>query len=225
MTHRRPNAHLTAATLLATGVLFTLYPALRPYTDETTLEGAAAFTSTAWVLSHTAGMFGFILLAYGVHALTTAIPGRAAGAASILTWLGGSLVLPYYGAEAFGLQVIGARAVTDGDVSLLQMADAFRFAPLPMALFGTGLVLLAVAGVLVAITLWRSSTVHRLGGLLLGLGLVGYLPQFFAPPGGRIAHGVLLGLGCLMLGAAVLRARERRVDPSLARRHAAKTGV
>jgi hypothetical protein len=39
----------------------------RPYTDETTLDGARAFTSTAWVASHVMGMLGFIGLAIGLQ--------------------------------------------------------------------------------------------------------------------------------------------------------------
>jgi hypothetical protein len=49
-----------AVALAVAGILFVLYPALRPYTDESTLDGARAFTSTAWVASHVMGMIGVL---------------------------------------------------------------------------------------------------------------------------------------------------------------------
>lgn len=213
MSTRRLHPRITAAILIAAGALFTIYPALRPYTDETTLAGAAAFASTDWVLSHTAAIIGFILLATGIRAVTGLVGGLVAEVSAILTWLGGSLVLPYYGAEAFGLQVIGARAVADGDASLLELADAFRYSPVPITLFCAGLVLLGAAGVLLAITLWSASTMHRVAGVLIGLGLVGFLPQFFAGPGVRMTHGMLLGLGCLILAVAQLRTSAASWSP------------
>ena len=81
---RAPYRVRAAAVALAVaGILFVLYPALRPYTDETTLDGARAFTSTAWVASHVMGMLGFIGLAIGllgVHfAQQAARPGPPAG--------------------------------------------------------------------------------------------------------------------------------------------------
>lgn len=67
VTRRAPYRVRAAAVALAVaGILFVLYPALRPYTDETTLDGARAFTSTAWVASHVMGMLGFIGLAIGL---------------------------------------------------------------------------------------------------------------------------------------------------------------
>jgi Cyclin, N-terminal domain len=39
--------------------------------------------------------------------------------------------------------------------------------------------------------------------LLFAVGAVLYLPRFFADPAVRIAHGVLLAIGCLILAARV----------------------
>src|SRR5690606_4782971 len=101
----------TSAFVVA-GLAFAAYPALRPYSDETSLDGAAAMASTAWVAAHSLGMVGFIALTLGVWALHGLRPGasRAAAATVTLTWLGASLVLPYYGAETFGVRVIAERA-------------------------------------------------------------------------------------------------------------------
>jgi hypothetical protein len=97
--------HVASAALAAAGISFALYPALRPYSDETALEGADAMASGSWAVAHSLGMVGFITLTLGVWALTR-LPGtvgRASAATLALTWLGTSLVLPYYGAETFGL--------------------------------------------------------------------------------------------------------------------------
>jgi hypothetical protein len=37
------------------------------------------------------------------------------------------------------------------------------------------------------------------GGVLTGIAVALYLPQFFGPPPVRMAHGVLLAVGCLWL--------------------------
>lgn len=194
------------AALLLAALVFAAYPALRPYTDETTLDGARAFASGAWAASHTAGMVGFVVLPLGLLALAQhADLGRGRAAAVVLAWLGGALVLPYYGAETFGLAVVGARAAADGDPGLLSLAEEFRTGALPVTTFGLGLLLLAAAGVALAASTWRTRA--RWGGTLAGAALVLYLPQFFAPPAARIGHGALLGVGCALLATALLRPR------------------
>jgi hypothetical protein len=52
--------------LAGAGILFVLYPAIRPFSDETGLQGAAAFASNAWIVAHVVAMLGFILLSLGV---------------------------------------------------------------------------------------------------------------------------------------------------------------
>lgn len=51
-----------ALALAVAGVLFVLYPAIRPYSDETSLQGAAAFASSAWIVAHVLAMLGFVLV-------------------------------------------------------------------------------------------------------------------------------------------------------------------
>lgn len=100
-----------------TGVLFVLYPVVRPYSDETTLAGAEALASSAWIAAHVFAMIGFVLLGLVMlflRDLLAATPGRhQARLATILTWVGAGLTLPYYGAEAFALNVIARQAVRD----------------------------------------------------------------------------------------------------------------
>ena len=206
-----PMRALPAAAFAVAGAGFLAYPALRPYSDETTLAGAEAMSSAAWVLAHTIAMAAFLALTVAVWSLRRTGAGlgeRSGAAAAVLTWLGVSLVLPYYGGETFALQVIAERAVATADPALLELADAFRYQPVAIGMFGAGLLVLAAAGVALAVALRRSGAPARLGGLLVGAGLVLYLPQFFVGPAGRIGHGVLLAVGCAVLSAAILRQRS-----------------
>src|SRR5690554_3096992 len=109
------------AALALAGAAFIAYPALRPYSDETTLAGAEAMASPAWVVSHVLGIAGFVLVALGI-AMT--LRGRLAGRRSTaLAWLGAALVLPYYGAETFGLQVIAQHALAEDSTAVLVLAE------------------------------------------------------------------------------------------------------
>jgi hypothetical protein len=202
--------------LAAASVLFVLYPAIRPFTDEKTLQGAAAFASNAWTVAHVLGMLAFIGLAIGLLALLFAPSGSRAGGPAfwaVLTgWIGAGLTLTYYGAEVYGLRVVGQHALADQDTSLLTMAEQIRLGP-GAVLFGTGLVLLAVAGVAAAVAIWRSGTLPRWSGVLLAAGLVLYTPQYWGNQPVRIAHGVLLAAGCLWLAAGLWRARAHPRPP------------
>ncbi|MCK6212267.1 hypothetical protein KZX45_17125 [Georgenia sp. EYE_87] len=209
---------VTAVAFALAGAGFVVYPALRPYSDETTLAGAEAMSSTAWVLAHSVGMLAFLALTVAVWSLRRTVPGLRqlpAAVAAVLTWLGVSLVLPYYGGETFALQVIAERAATEAEPGLLELADAFRYQPVAIASFGAGLLALAAAGVSLATALRDSGTLGRAGGLLVGLGLVLYLPQFFVAPAGRIGHGVLLAAGCAALAVLGRRAGTAQLSQTV----------
>ncbi len=192
---------LAGGALATAGLLLAAYPALRPYSDETTAAGALAMSSTAWVIAHLCAVAAFVLLPMGLLGL-----GSGARRAAVAAWLGAGLVLPYYGAEVFGLHAISARAETTGDLTLLTLAEPIRFGLVPATLFGTGMLLLAASGVLAAVTTWRAGGPARWSALPLAAGLVLFLPQFFGPPAVRVAHGVLLGAGCVLLGVVLARA-------------------
>lgn len=204
---------LAALALFIAGMLFVAYPALRPWSDETTLAGAAAMSSMAWVFSHLFGMVAFVLLSVGLWRLVAGAGSAEDGTRTIRRRAaqfaagGTALILPYYGGETFGIQAIAARAVADADASLLEVVEAFRLGPVAVALFGAGLLALAVAGVMLIRSTWQPGRLRRLGGLLAGSGLVLYLPQFFATPGLRIAHGVLLGAGLALLAVQAWRSK------------------
>ncbi|MHA6621772.1 hypothetical protein [Pseudonocardia sp. DLS-67] len=204
---RRPATARAAWSFAVAGALLVLYPALRPWSD-TTPEGApAAFTSPAWIPAHLSAVAAFVLVAFGLLGLRDALVrtggARPARVAALLWAVGAALVLPYYGAEAFALPVIGERILQTGDTSLLEVVEAFRMGVWPATIFAAGLVLFAVAGVLAAVAVARSGVLPGWAGVTFAVGFALYLPQFFGPPALRIAHGVLVAAGCLVLAAAV----------------------
>jgi len=178
-------------------MLFLLYPAVRPWTDETTVDGArSAMASQAWVASHAFAMIGFILVPVALLALRTTI----GLAPAVVMSVGAGLTLPYYGAEDFGLHA----AATKGD-NLLAVAEATRYNPLAVTMFGAGLLTLAVGAIVVAVAIWRSHTLPRASGIVFAAGFALFLPQFFAPAPIRIAHGVLMLIGLAWLAVAMWR--------------------
>src|SRR5215475_2758136 len=199
-----------AIALAAAGVLFLAYPALRPWHDEGTIAGAtASMSSAAWVTAHFFAMLGFILIPLGLLALRSALaPTRAeplALTAAVLAWIGSGLVLPYYGAEDFGLHAIAGSAGPRAD--LLSLVHAVRYQPLAVTIFGTGLLLLAAAAIMAAIAVWRSTALPRT--ILFATGMALFLPQFFSPAAVRIAHGILLAAGSIILAATLWASASR----------------
>jgi hypothetical protein len=205
-----PRNRLGALALAAAGVLFVLYPVLRPWHDENTVSGAtASMASTAWVAAHFSAMIGFILLPLGLLAVRGAIGSGRSGTlslvAAVVSWIAAGLVLPYYGAEDFGLHAIAGKHVN----GLLDVITAVRYQPLAITIFGAGLIALAVGGVLAAVAVWRSGVLPRYSGVLVAVGTVLFLPQFFGPPAFRIGHGVVFGAGLVILAVALWTARPR----------------
>jgi uncharacterized membrane protein len=204
------RTRLGALCLAMAAVMFVLYPAVRPWTDESTVDGSvAAMSSGAWVASHAFAMLGFILVSLGLLSLSAAVrqtPGaRMASAAVVTSWVGAGLTLVYYGAEDFGLHAI-ASTVPAGEV--LALVAAVRYNPVAITMFGVGLVTLAVSGVLAAIAVARSGRLSRWSGTVFAAGYVLFLPQFFGSAAVRIGHGVVLGLGLLWLAVSLGRRPE-----------------
>jgi hypothetical protein len=201
-----------AIALEIAGVLFLAYPAVRPWHDESTVSGATtSMSSNAWVAAHFFAMVGFILLPLGLMAvraaLSTSHSERLAFVATVISWIGAGLTLPYYGAEDFALHAIAGPK--GHGANLLDLIDAVRYQPLAITIFGLGLVLLAVSAIMIAIAVWRSGVMARTSGILFAAGFALFLPQFFAPAGFRIAHGVLMAVGLILLGAVTWRVASR----------------
>jgi hypothetical protein len=196
------RVRLGALSLAVSGILFVLYPLLRPFSDEASLQGAEAFASSAWIVAHLLAIVAFILLALGLLGLHIALQHtaveRLAFLALVLSWIGVGLTLPFYGAEVFGLHAISQEAVSQHSAALLALADAVRFGPGFIVII-VGLLLLAVGSILIAIAVWQSGTLSRWSGIPLALGFVLYLPQFLGTQPIRVAHGLLVALGCIWI--------------------------
>jgi hypothetical protein len=198
-----------AIALAAAGVLFLAYPVVRPYHDESTAAGATtSMGSNAWVAAHLFAMIGFVLLGLGLLAVTGALArARSAGlalAGTVAVWIGAGLSLPYYGAEDFGLHAIAGPHGNPSNV--VALVDAVRNQPVALATFGTGLVVLAMGGIVAAVAIWRSDVMPRWAGVPFAFAMVLFLPQFYAPVALRIAHGILMLVSLVVLGGALLRA-------------------
>ena len=174
----------------ASGVCFALFPALRPWSDKSlTAAGMVeAFASPWWLVAHGLGALGFVLLAAALAFGRRGWPAWLAAA-------GTALLLPYYGGESLGLHGV---AVAGPGEAVPAIADAVRYGPAAMTVFGLGLLAWAVVGVGLAVQQWRSGR-PRWAAVPLALGLFTYLPQFFLAPEGRIAHGVLMLVGAVVL--------------------------
>lgn len=198
---------VTAALSLAT------YPLLRPWGPEEGAGWAQDLASTAWPVAHSFGMLGFVAIALALRSAAHSIPwpwtGRPLREAETRAWLAVALLLPYYGAEAYGLHALGRHATEQGQYDVLAAAELFRFAPLPVTTFALGLLALVLVGARLAHGVWRTGILGRTGGLLAGLGLATYLPQFFGPAGLRITHGLVLGVGLVLVAVAARRPSSR----------------
>ncbi|MET9337828.1 hypothetical protein [Nonomuraea sp. NPDC003804] len=195
---------LTQAAYAVTGVLFLVYPAVRPSGDD-----AAAMSATAWVLGHLAAMIGFVLLGLAALGLHRILKDRLSFRAAVATWTGAGLTLPYYGAEDFGLHVIARRALRDNTPALMELAGEFRYDPLAATMFALGLALLGVGAIMTAVSVWRSGTLPAWSGVPLAAGFALFIPQFFAPLYAlRIAHGALIAVGGLWLAIALAKGRS-----------------
>lgn len=196
---------------LSSGLLMAIYLLLRPYgdaTSSTSPEAAAAFASTWWVVAHLAGALALVQLArVGLRiddllSTTTTMLARWAGLTGI------ALVLPYYGAETFGLHAIGRAGLPNPTV--LALVEEVRGHPAALTTFGLGLLLLAVSGLATALAWQRALrsgrwTTPAWSAWPLGVGAALVLPQFYLPPAGRMGFGLAYALAAAILGITALR--------------------
>jgi hypothetical protein len=210
--HVPPRAAAVSG-LVVSGIAFAAYPLLRPYGPETGAAFAADLASPLWLAAHVLGMVGFTSLALALRSLVrTGTPwrwgGRPLRTVETSMWLALALLLPYYGSEAYGLNAVGRYAI-QGDTDVLSVAGSFRTAPFEATTFAAGLLLLMLVGGRLVRGTWPAGGTTRVGGLLAGVGLATYLPQFFASPEVRMAHGVVLGLGLVALARSVSRSLDQ----------------
>jgi uncharacterized membrane protein len=209
------RSHGSGALALATaGLLFLLYPTVRPWHDESTVTGATtSMSSNAWVAAHLFAMLGLVLIPlglFGLQRLLDRTPGAgAARAATATAWVGAGLTLPYYGAEDFGLHAIAHSVASGHGSDLLGLVHDIRFNPVMMTMAVIGLLLLGLAGVLTAAAIWRSGVLPRWSGMMFAAGLLLFVPQFYLPEWARIAHGALVGISSVWLASAMWTAARR----------------
>ncbi len=192
--------------LLLAGVCFALYPALRPFSDEKSLDGAGAFASTRWVVAHSLGIAAFIMLAVGLFAGYELIEGttahREARAGLLLSWIGAGLVLPYYGAEVFGLHAAGQQGLATGDTATFDtLIHGIRWEAGVWFIIA-GLILLAAGTITFAVAVWHSASLPRWSAIPLAALTALYIPQFAASQPVRVAYGILLAGACFTLAWA-----------------------
>ncbi|WP_138494388.1 hypothetical protein [Paenibacillus pinistramenti] len=201
---------LSAASLVIAGILFVIYPALRPFSDETSLEGAIAFASSEWLAAHMLAMVAFTLLPLGLLGLHNSLHGTAVNSltyrAFLFCTLGTGLALPYYGGEAFGLHAIGQEAIRQQSAELVSLASTVRGGA-ALIMFLAGLLFLGVSAILWAIAIWKSGKYPKWSGIPFALGLCLYIPQFFVGQPLRIAHGLLVAFGCIWIAADLWSSR------------------
>ena len=202
---------MTALSLAMAGVCFALYPAIRPFSDESTLRGAEAYATSSWLLAHSLAMIGFILLILGMLGITSLLRKTTAGSSGVtglvVTWIGVGLTLPYYGAETFALRAIGREALQQKNVDLLvTLTKSTRFGE-GAWFFGFGLLAIAVGAILFAIAIWRSGVLPKWSGVPLAIGFSLFFPQFYTPQPVRVGHGLVILVGCWLAAWGLLNPR------------------
>ena len=73
--------------MVLAGIGFVLYPAIRPFSDETSLQGARAFGSTAWVWAHSLAIVAFVLLSLALLPALLALAASASHGLRSWPWL------------------------------------------------------------------------------------------------------------------------------------------
>lgn len=206
---------LSASSLVISGTLFVLYPMIRPFSDETSLQGATAFASTDWLVAHILAIVAFTLLPVGLLGLHNSLRGTAVNSlaywAVVLCLIGIGLTLPFYGGETFGLHAIGQEAIRQQAATLVSLATVVRSGA-GLVMFLIGLLLLAIAAFILAIAIWWSGRYPKWSGIPLAFGMGLYIPQFFGGQPLRIAHGMLVALGCLWIAVGLWRQSNQNID-------------
>ncbi|TCN54317.1 hypothetical protein EV641_105342 [Rhodococcus sp. SMB37] len=205
MNHENPQGRTVAATLLVVaGILFALFPLTRPFAPGGGADTLEQFGSIWWTLAHLAGAAAFILTALAFAEL------RIAPLATAAIGVGSALTLLYFGAETFALHELTA---VDGETAL-ELAELIRTGTAAMIAFGVGLLLVAVGAIVVLVSAVRARWISVLPAGISAAGYLLYIPQFFVSPTLRIAHGVLMLIGCAWVAYELVKSdRAGNVNP------------
>ena len=210
---------LGAIALAFSGLLFFLYPVVRPWqrvhdrrrrdVDEFGHLGGCTSVRRIRLILMPLGLLGLCRLVARSRGFGLTV------AATAIIWFGAGLSLPYYGAEDFALHAIARQVRFGSSLDLLGLVEAIRFGAAAATTFVAGLVLLGVGGVMIAILIWRTAILPRLSGVPLAIALALLIPQFYLPAWARIAHGTQVALALILL-AALLWAAARVTAADLA---------
>lgn len=197
------------------GVLMAAFQLTRPWGDvaEDTAAMAEALASPLWIVSHLSGAASFVAFALLVDAIVrtevaSARP-RAAALGRASGIVGAALVLPYYGAETFALHEIGRSAQAGVPVDVVTLSTDIRGNAAAVAIFGVGLLLIAVAGICLALMCQRAG-LPGWGVWPIGVLAALALPQFALPPAGRMAYGTLFLLSAVVFAFSWARWNRAR---------------
>jgi len=214
MAKKKEATKFMMALFSLSGIFFLLFPIARPFFDETTIAGVAQFASARWVLAHALGMFGLILMPlgfFGAFLFLEETRGEKLGLwALVFNFIGAGLTLPFFGAEAFGLQIIGKAAVSMNDSNLIPLINQVRFGP-GLLFIGIGLLTMSIAAIMLAVALRRSNKVSWWTGLPLAISFALFLPLLQGNPAYqwiRIFDGAIIAIGCLIIAEKVAIANK-----------------
>jgi uncharacterized membrane protein len=209
------RTRLSALSLVISGILFVLYPAIRPFSDETSLQGATAFTSSGWIVAHTLAIIAFTLLPLGILGLYTSLQDTVLKSrmylAVVLCVIGVGLTLPFYGGETYGLYAIGQEAIKQQSDALMSLAAVVRSGP-GLIMFLIGLLLITIAAIIVAVAIWRSKVYLKWSGIPFSIGMALYIPQFFVGQPLRVAHGLVVAIGCIWIAIGLWKQKNHNTN-------------
>jgi hypothetical protein len=117
--------------LVIVNVCLALYPAIRLFSVEASMQGAEALASAHWLLARSLAMIGLILLKLGLpglHGLLLETPsGSLCITALVVTLFGIGSTLPCYGAKTSALHAVEQEALRRNSVDLLvTLANSIR---------------------------------------------------------------------------------------------------
>jgi hypothetical protein len=153
-------------------------------------------------------MLAFIFLPIGMLGLHESLKEgkveRRSYRTLVLSIIAVGLSLPFFGIELFALHDISQTATAGTAAGLVDLQQSIRMG-LGLYVFLLGLILVAVTGIMWIAVVWSSGILPKWSGFPLGMGLALIIPQFFTPPPVRIAHGLLLGAGCIWISWGILK--------------------
>lgn len=93
------------------------------------------------------------------------------------------------------------------------MAQAFRYGPIPITMFGLGWVALGALAIVTARTMRTPGLTSRIALIVHTVAMVAWLPVFFLPPVGRIVHATVLLISAVVLATRAYALPRPAAEP------------